>query len=308
MTIPQNSFSNTFKVTSLIFIASILMACQGETSTQADAESTSNEIIAITETSTSGAPAIEAAAESLSTAATTQIAQAKEIAKTVSEEATQIATQEVEEKVAQVSNKIDEAKALLSSPVKPVDLSQLDSSKYQAVNEKINVSSGNKIEVTELFWFGCGHCFALEPHLKAWIKTKPANAKFKKVPAIFSKRWEFHGKAFYTMQALNVPEEAYDNFFKEIHLKRKNINSLDQLTTFLSAYGKDQKTVENAFNSFAVDSQLRNAIKITRASGARGVPAMVVNGKYLTSETLAGSTSEMFKTVDLLVAKSASER
>jgi len=172
----------------------------------------------------------------------------------------------------------------------------------------IAVSSGEQIEVTELFWFGCGHCYNLEPHLKAWARNKPANAKFKKVPALFSKGWEFHGKAFYTMEALNVPQEAYDGFFEKIHVQRQRMVTLDSLVNFLAPYGKDRSTVESTFNSFAVDSQMRNALKITKASGARGVPAMIIDGKYLTSQSAAGGTNEMFDVVDKLVAKAASER
>lgn len=184
----------------------------------------------------------------------------------------------------------------------------VDMDKYDPVAEAFTVSTGDKIEVAELFWFGCGHCFALEPHVKKWKSSKPANAKFVKVPAIFSARWEFHGQAFYTMEALGVPEKAYDEFFHSIHVKRKNIANLSDLVTFLEPHGKSKTEVESAFNSFAVDSKLRNAKKITKASGARGVPAMVIDGKYLTSQTLAGSTEQMFEVVDQLVAKAAAER
>ena len=103
----------------------------------------------------------------------------------------------------------------------------LSSSSYKPVSSQFKVSTGDKIEVAELFWFGCGHCFALEPYLKKWKKTMPENAKFVKVPAIFSSRWEFHGRAFYTMQSLDVPEKTYDSFFHSIHIKQKQINNLD---------------------------------------------------------------------------------
>lgn len=181
--------------------------------------------------------------------------------------------------------------------------------KYEAVASEMTVSSGDKIEVVELFWFGCGHCFALEPTVKDWLKNnKPENAEFKKVPALFSARWEFHGQAFYTMQALNVPAEAYDTFFSRIHIERKGVNTLSGLVDFLAAYDKNKQQVEDAFNSFVVDSQMRNAKKITRASGARGVPAMIVDGKYRTSQQLSGGSTQMFEVVNQLVEKAAAER
>lgn len=185
----------------------------------------------------------------------------------------------------------------------------VDETKYKPVTTPFNVSTGEKIEVVELFWFGCGHCFALEPHIKKWDKEdRPDNVELVKVPALFSKRWEFHGQAFYTMQLLGAEEKAYDAFFQSIHVKRKPINSLSTFVSFMSEYGKTKEEVEAAFSSFAVDTKMRNARKITQASGARGVPALVVDGKYLTSQKNAGGTSQMFSVVNQLAAKAAAER
>lgn len=189
---------------------------------------------------------------------------------------------------------------------------QLKNDAYKPVASQFKVSTGEKIEVAELFWFGCGHCFALEPAIKSWKKNMPSNARFVKVPAIFSSRWEFHGKAFYTMQSLNVPEEAYDAMFQSIHVKRRQINNLNALIALLEPFGKSADQVTSAFNSFEVDSKVRAAIKISKQSGATGVPAIVVDGKYLTTQNLPKASPQgvagMFKTVDLLVEKAASER
>lgn len=184
----------------------------------------------------------------------------------------------------------------------------VDETKYNAVSKQITVTSGDKIEVAELFWFGCPHCYSLEPALKKWKKTKPANVEFKKVPAIFSARWEFHAQAFYTMEALDAPEEAYENFFRALHVERRQISNIAQLIAHLEPYGKTAEQVEASFNSFEVDSNLRAAKKITQQSGARGVPALIVDGKYLTSETISGGTQQMFSIVDQLVGKAAAER
>ena len=136
----------------------------------------------------------------------------------------------------------------------------------------------------------------------------PENANFIKVPAIFSKRWEFHGKAYYTMEALGVLDQANEAFFHRIHAERKSINDLSALIDFLSAYGKTPEEVTSAFNSFAVDTKLRNAKIITAKSTAGGVPAFLVDGKYHTAVKLAGSPEDLFKVIDQLIAKSAEER
>jgi len=189
-----------------------------------------------------------------------------------------------------------------------VPAQQLDESKFKPVATQMKPSTGDKIEVAELFWFGCGHCFALEPSLKKWKANIPDNAEFVKVPAIFSSRWEFHAKAFYTMQALSVPDEAYEEFFRSIHINRKQINTIGHLIEFLAKFDKSATEVESSFNSFQVDSNLRAAKKITLDSGATGVPAMIVDGKYITTQQQAGGQEAMFITVNQLVEKAAAER
>jgi len=110
------------------------------------------------------------------------------------------------------------------------------------------------------------------------------------------------------MEALGVLDEANEAFFHQIHVTRKPINDMKAFTTFLTKYNKTPQEVESAFNSFAVDTKLRNAKKITGLSTARGVPAILVDGKYHTSVSLAGGQGELFDVIDKLVEKSASER
>ncbi len=184
----------------------------------------------------------------------------------------------------------------------------VDASQYKAVKNPMKPSTGDKIEVLELFWYGCGHCYALEPSVKKWQANKPENAELVKVPALFSKRWEFHGQAYYTMEALGVLDEANDKFFEEIHMRRKQINNLSQLIDFLARFDQSAEDVTAAFNSFGVDSKMRAARKITRDSGATGVPTILVDGKYLTSESLTGGPVQLFNVVDQLVEKAAAER
>ncbi|MBX2847621.1 MAG: thiol:disulfide interchange protein DsbA/DsbL [Acidiferrobacterales bacterium] len=189
-----------------------------------------------------------------------------------------------------------------------ISAQDLDESKYTELATPLSVSTGDQIEVAELFWYGCSHCYALESYVRSWLENKPENAEFVKTPAIFSSSWAFHAQAFYTMEALGVLEEANDAFFHQIHVIRKPISTLEALTSFLSKYDKSEDEVNAAFNSFAVDTKLRNANKVTRQSGATGVPAILVDGKYLTSVSQAGGQTELFKVIDQLVEKAAMAR
>lgn len=174
---------------------------------------------------------------------------------------------------------------------------------YTQIEKPIPSSTDNKVEVTELFWFGCGHCFALEPYVKKWQENKPENTEFKKVPAIFSDRWEFHAKAFYAMQLLNVLEQTEMPFFNAIHLDKKPMDNIDQLILFLADYGVTKEQIIDAFDSFAVDSNARNAKALSIRSGARGVPSIIVGGKYLTSVAQAGGQEQLFEVVNFLINK-----
>lgn len=174
---------------------------------------------------------------------------------------------------------------------------------YTVIKNPIPTTSEGKVEVMELFWFGCGHCFALEPHVKKWLENKPENAEFKKVPAIFSDRWEFHARAFYTMQMLKVLDKAETPFFNAIHIDRTPMDNIDNLVLFLADYGVTKQEVVDAFDSFAVDSNARSAKAISIRSGARGVPSMIVGGKYLTSVSQAGGQEQIFDVVNFLVNK-----
>lgn len=186
--------------------------------------------------------------------------------------------------------------------------SELDPTTYKPVRSEFPVSTGEKIEVIELFWFKCGACYALEPSLKKWVADLGDNVEFVKVPARFSQRWDFDAQAYYTMETLGVESAVYDAFFEQIHVKRRPIASADELGAWLGQYGFEAKDVVSTFNSFAVDTKMRNAKRIAIASGASAVPTMIIDGKYTTSASEAGSAANMFRVVDQLIEKAAAER
>lgn len=179
---------------------------------------------------------------------------------------------------------------------------------YNTLASPITPSTKSKIEVVELFWYGCGHCYALEPHVNKWKKTLPDNVKFIKVPAIFNSGWEFHAKVFYAMEALGILDEAHDDFFQQIHIKRKRMATMPDIVAFMKKYGKTEEEITAAMNSFAVDNKVRNAKMISYRSTADGVPAMLVDGKYLTDIGKSGSHDKLFEVVNGLTKKAQSER
>ena len=197
---------------------------------------------------------------------------------------------------------------LLSLVSLGVNAQFIEGKDYAVISEAQPIKTGEKIEVREMFWYGCPHCYSLEPHVQRWKSNMPENAEFVAQPAIFSAGWEFHARAFYTFETLGIVDKVHGAFFDQIHRKKRNANSLSDLQDFLASYDMDPDDVKNAYNAFVVDSQLGNARINSMNYEIRGVPAVIIDGKYRTSTTMAGSEAGMFDIIEFLIEKSASER
>ena len=162
-----------------------------------------------------------------------------------------------------------------------------------------------KIEVVELFWYGCSHCYRLEPKLDEWLKNKPGNIHFVRMPAQFNKQWELHAQAYYTAKALGVVDKSHADFFKEIHEKRNRLSTPDALAAFYLRYGVSRDKFMKVFNSPSIRNRAAHAKGMVQRFGAHSVPAFVINGKFRTNETMAGSKKELFAVIEELVATEA---
>lgn len=181
---------------------------------------------------------------------------------------------------------------------------------YMQTQQAIPTDNPAKIEVTELFWYGCPHCFALEPQLNAWVKKLGKDVEFKRVPGIARPDWAPGAKAYYAMDALGVTEKLHSALFDAIHKQRsvKPDDNAGLIDWIAKQGGLDRKKVEEAYNSFSVNTKMMRATQIFRASGATGVPTLIIDGKYLTSSTLAGGNEEALKTADYLIEKARKEK
>jgi thiol:disulfide interchange protein DsbA len=174
---------------------------------------------------------------------------------------------------------------------------------YKLVNPPLPTPQSDKIEVIEMFWYGCPHCYHFEPLLEKWIKSKSDKVAFVHVPAIFRDSWLLHAQAFYTAEALGVLDKVHRPLFDAIHLKKQPLKTKDELANFFATQGVAKKDFLSTFESFAVQGKVQQAVVITRTSGITGVPAMIVNGKYRTDAELAGGFERMLKVVDYLTAQ-----
>jgi len=184
----------------------------------------------------------------------------------------------------------------------------LEGVEYAAIDRPQPVSTGNKIEVREVFMYSCPHCFHFEPTLEKWLKTKPKNVEFLRLPAIFRPTLEPHARTYYALEALRAPAKVHEAIFEAIHVQHRALNDEDALAKFVAEQGVNEQQFRQAFHSFSVDAQIREAQALGTAYGIDSVPSMVVDGKYRTNGSMAGSNDAMLKVVDYLVKKSAQER
>ncbi len=169
------------------------------------------------------------------------------------------------------------------------------------------VETGDKIEVREFFWYGCPHCYVLEPALANWLKKIPANAQFVRTPGT-APRWIIHGQAYYAFEAMGVMEKLHAPFFKAVQDKPGAFNDEKAIADFAASQGVDRKKFGESFNSFGVRLKLEKAKQLNQDLNISSVPAMVVDGKYMTTAAMAGGEGQMLKLLDDLIGKAAKER
>ena len=179
----------------------------------------------------------------------------------------------------------------------------------QGVNYKLlqppvptNVAPG-KVEVVEVFWYACGHCFLLEPKLEGWERAgKPAYVDLVRVPAMWNNTLKTHARVFYTMQLLGK-QNLNPEIWREINLKGNHLDTPEAIQAFFTSRGVSQQDFQKAFNGFAIDSKLMRAEDLNRRYKITGTPTVIVNGKYVTDVGMAGNEDKLFEVINALAAK-----
>jgi thiol:disulfide interchange protein DsbA len=181
---------------------------------------------------------------------------------------------------------------------------------YKEVREKQPVPDKKRVLVEEIFWYGCPHCFHLDPQIEAWKKTKAGDVDFVRIPnSLGHAEGIVHQKAFYTAEALGIGDKIHTPLFNGIHEQHLPLYTQDAIRAFFNQQTGIMPDVFDAtYNGFAVDSRVRRADGLMKAYGIASVPAIVVGGKYTTNASLAGDFDKMIKVTDFLVDKVRQEQ
>ncbi|HMM53900.1 MAG TPA: thiol:disulfide interchange protein DsbA/DsbL [Candidatus Desulfobacillus sp.] len=179
---------------------------------------------------------------------------------------------------------------------------------YKLLAKPQPVETGQRIEVIEFFWYGCPHCFDLEPFLRKWTASLPKDVEFRRIPAVPTERWMPNARTFYTLEALGLLDKLHGEVFDAIHIDRVNLNDEKTQLDWMAKMGVDRARFAEAWKSFSVQSKTKRAVQLTQAYDITGVPTLVVDGKYVTSVSMTGSPEGLMQTLDELVARARAER
>ncbi|OUS06172.1 disulfide bond formation protein DsbA [Gammaproteobacteria bacterium 54_18_T64] len=173
---------------------------------------------------------------------------------------------------------------------------------YEVLDTPVRTSDPKRIEVAEVFWYGCSHCFSFEPMVSTWAKQQPEDVNFVHSPAIWHKNMELHARAYYTAKALKVLGPVHLAIFEAMNLKKDKLASKEAIAKIFVAQGVDLDKFNKTFDSFGVVSATKQADARQRSYGVKGTPEMVVNGRYRLSAKMAGGQGQMLEVADYLIA------
>ncbi|CRM75734.1 MULTISPECIES: thiol:disulfide interchange protein DsbA [Pseudomonas] len=174
---------------------------------------------------------------------------------------------------------------------------------YVELTNPVPVSVPGKIEVVELFWYGCPHCYAFEPTINPWAEKLPKDVNFKRIPAMFGGPWDAHGQLFLTLEAMGVEHKVHNAVFNAIQKEGKRLTKPEEMADFVATQGVDKDKFLATFNSFAIQGQIKQAKELAQKYGVQGVPTLIVNGKYRFDLGTAGGPEAVLNVADQLIAK-----
>lgn len=279
-----------------LLAAAALVACDNSTSSP-PASDVENAAEAAQTAAEDTAEAVTAAAE----AATEEVA---EVTAEVTEAATSMAETEGMAADAAADAALDLPAAQPAAAAAPADWKFSEGTHFRSMTASQGTSSApDKIEVAEVFWYGCNHCYNFDPVVDEWQENIPGDVAFVRIPVIWSPTHQEHARLMYTAETLGVLDEAHEAIFAAIHQQGNTLAKDAEMVALFASLGVSEADFRQAFNSFGVSSAVKRAENLTRRYGIRSVPIMVVNGKYVTEGEGIKSFGDILAVTEELVER-----
>jgi thiol:disulfide interchange protein DsbA len=174
--------------------------------------------------------------------------------------------------------------------------------KYIQISNQKQTES-DKIVIYEFFWYGCPHCYNLEPTMDRIESNLEKDTILVKVPVALRDTWESHAKAYYALQQMKLDDNLHEKIFTEIHINSNRLDTKEKLTQFIEDEGYNSKRFSEVFDSFGTDLRVKKASRLANQYQITSVPTLIINGKYKTSGSLVSSYEELYDVVQLLINK-----
>lgn len=176
---------------------------------------------------------------------------------------------------------------------------------YVVLGEQVRPANANKIEVAEVFSFLCPHCYHFEPLLQAWAKKQPADVVLVQTHASFNHNWPIYQRGYYTIVSLGVKDKVQEAVFNSIFVAKQELLTAEAWADFLASYGVDKQKTISTYNSFGVNSQIKQAETRVRDLKISSTPTLIVDGRF---KVAVSNHEDMLKVAQFLVDKVRAER
>ena len=174
--------------------------------------------------------------------------------------------------------------------------------KYIQISNQKQTES-DKIVIYEFFWYGCPHCYNLEPTMDRIESSLGKDTVLIKIPVALRDTWEAHAKAYYSLQQMKLDDDLHEKVFTEIHINNNRLDTKEKLEQFIQEEGFNSKRFSEIFDSFGTDLRVKKASRLANQYQITSVPTLIINGKYKTSGSLVSSYEELYDVVQLLIDK-----
>lgn len=183
-----------------------------------------------------------------------------------------------------------------ADPVEGVD--------YTVITQPAEVEVPGKIEVREFFWYGCPHCYRLNPFINSWLASKPADVNFIRTPAAIGETWTADARGFYIAQQYGVDEKSVNAVFEALHSEPLRMSTMAGMSGFYADFGIKPEDFAKAYRSDAIAAKIQHSRDLFAQFKLDGVPSIIVDGKY----KVGGETQKAIDTVNFLIAKERQEQ
>jgi len=179
---------------------------------------------------------------------------------------------------------------------------------YVRLDPPIPVANKDKIEVIEFFYYGCPICYELQPVMSRWLFKAPDFIAVRRVPVLSTENWENFAKLFYSLEIIGELPRLHWPIYDNFHFDGIKLNEEAVMTDWVSRNGVNRQKFVDTYRSPEVMAKVKTAREMMNTYDIKGVPTVVIDGKFVTSARMAGGTAEMMKVVEQLVALARKER